>query len=137
LARYAATRELLAPVEDVWAFVADPHNLAKWWPGVAGVEPDRRGLAPGARWQLRARAEMSFLPPAAGTILVVEVRAPEYVHLQFVQDRLDAELHLTPVGDGRTRVGLVVEAPFFSGRRGVPRRALARLYALVQTGADV
>ena len=137
MARYAATRELLAPVEDVWAFIADPHNLAKWWPGVAGVEPDRRGLAPGARWQLQARAEMSFLPPAAGTVLVVEVRTPEYVHLQFVQDRLDAELHLTRTGEHRSRAGLVVEAPFFSGRRAVPRRALARLYNLVQTGAEL
>ena len=137
MARYAATRELLAPVEDVWEFIADPHNLAKWWPGVGGVEPDRRGLAPGARWQLRARAAMTWLPQPAGTVLVLEVRRPEFMSFQFVQDRLDAELHLTRVSERRTRVGLVVHAPFFSFRRSVPTRALARLYNLVQTGAEI
>ena len=44
--------ELLAPRADVWAFVAEPYHLSDWWPGVSGVEPDRRGLAPGARWKL-------------------------------------------------------------------------------------
>ena len=43
-----ASRELLAPIEDVWDFVAEPHNLPNWWPRVGGVHPDRRGLAPGA-----------------------------------------------------------------------------------------
>ena len=48
-----ASRELLAPRRDVWAFVAEPHNLPNWWPKVGGVVPDRRGL--GTRCELRRR----------------------------------------------------------------------------------
>ena len=29
-------------------FLAEPHHLADWWPGIVGVEPDRRGFATGA-----------------------------------------------------------------------------------------
>ena len=34
---YTARKELLAPLEDVWLFLAEPHHLSDWWPGVAGV----------------------------------------------------------------------------------------------------
>ena len=64
---YTARKELLAPLEDVWLFLAEPHHLTDWWPGVAGVTPDRRGLAPGARWRLHAPMRPSLLRrPAAG-----------------------------------------------------------------------
>jgi uncharacterized protein YndB with AHSA1/START domain len=39
--RVAAKRELLAPPQDVWAFLVEPHNLSDWWPGIAAVHPDR------------------------------------------------------------------------------------------------
>ena len=145
MSRVAATRELLAPVEDVWAFVAEPHNLADWWPGVAGVTPDRRGLAPGARWALRGPtipgesfgilAGMTRAPTAAGALLVVEVVPRERLRFRFVHDRIDADLQLSRAGDRRTRVALIVEAPFLRVRRTLPRRALARLYSLIQTAA--
>ena len=61
---YSAARELLAPREDVWLFLAEPHHLSDWWPGVAGVTPDRRGLAPGARWKLHAAMRPDACPPA-------------------------------------------------------------------------
>lgn len=32
------TRTLAAPPEDVWAVVADPHHLPRWWPRVGRVE---------------------------------------------------------------------------------------------------
>ena len=44
-----ATRDLLAPRADVWAFLSEPFNLPDWWPGISGLQPDRRGFAPGAR----------------------------------------------------------------------------------------
>src|SRR5688572_33399590 len=47
-----AERELLAPAGDVWEFVSEPHHLPDWWPGLAGVEPDQRGTAADARWQV-------------------------------------------------------------------------------------
>ena len=48
--RVEAKRELLAPRQDVWEFLAEPRHFADWWPGISAVEPDRRGLAAGARW---------------------------------------------------------------------------------------
>jgi uncharacterized protein YndB with AHSA1/START domain len=147
VAQYAATRELLAPVEDVWAFIAEPYHLSDWWPGVSGVEPDRRGLAPGARWRLRGAtrpgdglgllATMTRAPSAAGTLLVLEVVPGERVRFHFVQDRIDADLQLARSRPERTRAALVVEAPFLRVRRTLPTRALARLHALVQTSVQV
>lgn len=146
MSRFAATRELLAPVEDVWAFVAEPHNLADWWPGVAAVTPDRRGLAPGARWALRGPtvpgesfgvfAAMTRAPTAAGALLVVEVVPEQRLRFRFVQDRIDADLQLEPAGERGTRAALIVEAPFLRVRRTLPRRALARLYSLMQTSSE-
>jgi uncharacterized protein YndB with AHSA1/START domain len=47
-----ASRELLASRTDVWNVLSEPYNLASWWPGISGLEPDRRGFAPGARWRV-------------------------------------------------------------------------------------
>ncbi len=52
-----------------------------------------------------------------------------------MQDRIDAQLQLASVGEARTRVALIVEAPFLRVRRSLPTRALIRLYNLVQTAA--
>jgi uncharacterized protein YndB with AHSA1/START domain len=141
--RTVATQELLAPRQDVWQFLADPHNLADWWPGVHAVEPDRRGLAPGARWRLVAGPQTggfigAFVrrPEAAGTITVLEVRQGEFLRLLFVDDRIDASLALEPGNDGRTRATLTIEGPWLRVNRSLPRRALNRLYALCQTGAE-
>jgi uncharacterized protein YndB with AHSA1/START domain len=139
-----ATRELLAPRADVWGFVAEPYHLSDWWPGVSGVEPDRRGLAPGARWRLIAGPAgggplSAFLrgPQAAGTLLVLDVHEPEQVHVQFVNDRVDAVLTLEPAGSDRTRATLEVEGAWLRVNRSLPRKALARLHALVQTAASL
>jgi len=148
LPRYAADRVLLAPIDDVWAFLAEPYNLADWWPGIAGIEPDRRGLAPGARWRIRASdvlpsrplfpvgAGMFARPGAAGTLLVTDVVPGRRIAFQLVSERIDAELELEQVDATRTRVGLVVEAGWGRLRRSYPRTALARLFDLVQTGAE-
>ena len=46
-----ATRELLASLEDVWGFLAEPYHLSDWWPGIVSVAArparlrDRRALA--------------------------------------------------------------------------------------------
>lgn len=137
---YAATRELLASRTDVWAFLAEPNRLSDWWPGLHGVEPDRRGLAPGARWRTRSRGRPNPLVGSkldvAGTIVFLDVRPPEFVAWQFVDARLDVELRLTEVAADRTRVELTVSAPFLGGlRRSLPHKALTRLYSLCQTGA--
>ena len=49
---------------DVWAFLAEPYHLSDWWPGITGVEPDRRGFAPGRPLE-GARDEAEHLRGAA------------------------------------------------------------------------
>ncbi len=124
MARVAATRELLAPPEHVWRFLAEPLHLADWWPGVRAVRPDRRGLAPGARWQLTAGTQTGGLvsaflrrPESAGTIVVLDVREPESLRLLFVADRIEAELLLERAGwkphpgDAHDRRALAADHP--------------------------
>jgi len=138
---YSAARELLAPREDVWAFLAEPNHLSDWWPGINGVQADRRGLAPGARWRIQGLGRPTYVvarrPDVAGTLIFLEVRPPEFAAWQFVQGRLDVELRLTEAAANRTRAELTVSAPFLAGlRRSLPHKALTRLYALCQTGAE-
>jgi uncharacterized protein YndB with AHSA1/START domain len=137
---------VLASVADVWDFLAEPRHLAEWWPGVAAVEADRRGVAPGARWRLRGDAvpgagygpfaAMTRAPTMSGTILVLDVVPRERLAFQFVHDQVDAELLLEAAGEARTRVALVVEAPFLRVRRTLPTRALTRLASRVQTAPE-
>ena len=135
--RYAADRVLLAPLDDVGAFVAEPFNLPDWFPGVAGVQPDRRGLAPGARWQVLGPDRPSLLrkPDAAGMLIVLDVVPQRRIAFQLTGQRLDAELELEQMGE-ETRAALAVDAPFLTVSRSFPHKALQRLYELCQTGVE-
>ena len=138
--RYVASSVLFAPLADVWAFLAEPYNLADWWPGVSGVEPDRRGLAPGARWKVIGPNQPSLLrkPQMTGTLLVLAVEPPERIAFQLTGDRIEAELTLHATGEKETEAVLAVEGPFLIGlRRRFPAQALARLHSLLRTGEDV
>src|SRR5436305_2041188 len=108
--RYAADSVLLAPLPDVWTFLADPYNLADWWPGISGVEPDRRGLAPGARWKVLGPDQPTYFrkPQMTGTLLVLDVVPMQRVAFQLTGDRIEAELTLRPAEDDRTEASLVV-----------------------------
>jgi uncharacterized protein YndB with AHSA1/START domain len=137
--RYAADRVLLAPLTDVWTFLTDPYNLAEWWPGVSGVEPDRRGMAPGARWKVLGPDQPSYLrkPQMTGTLLVLDVVPMQRLSFQLTGDRIEAELSLRPAPDDRTEASLVVEAPFLVGlRRRFPVQALGRLHSLLRTSEE-
>jgi uncharacterized protein YndB with AHSA1/START domain len=137
LPRFAASRVLLAPIADVWAFLAEPYNLADWWPGVSGVQPDRRGLAPGARWQVIGPNQPSYFrkPQATGMLLVLDVVTHERIAFQLTGDRIDVELRLEATDADRTRVTLTIEGPWLIGLRGrFPAQALSRLYSLLRTG---
>ena len=135
--RYAAERVLIASLDDVWAFVAEPFNLPDWFPGVSGVQPDRRGMAPGARWQVLGPDRPSLLrkPDAAGKLLVLDVVPMRRIAFQLTGQRLDAELELEPVGAG-THATLAVEAPLLTVSRSFPQKALQKLYELCQSGVD-
>jgi uncharacterized protein YndB with AHSA1/START domain len=147
MARYTAERTLLAPVEDVWAFLAEPHHLPDWWPGLGGVQPDRRGVAPGARWAIQtSRGDeplrplfgpgMLKRPNAAGTLLVLDVVPGRRLSFQLVAEDITAEIELSPAEGNRTAVALVVEASWGRVRRSYATEALRRLYDLVQTGDE-
>lgn len=138
--RAEAERELLAARADVWAFVAEPRHVADWWPGISAVEPDRRGLAPGARWRVRGSARPGLLrrARAPGLLLVQRVDEPRLMAWHLTAERLDVELRLEPTARDRTLATLVVSGPWLLGVRGsLPRTALSRLHALCQTAAQL
>jgi len=131
------SKELLAPLEDVWSFLSEPHNFSDWWPGIGGVQPDRRGFAEGARWTLFRGSEPGLLQrPNAPQMLVVTGLEP---YKRFVfnlpRERMDAELLLEPVGHDHTLADLTVVGPFMWGwsQRSLARRVLERLHDLLQT----
>jgi uncharacterized protein YndB with AHSA1/START domain len=133
LARGAVTTavvEVLATRADVWAFLAEPYHLADWWPGITGVEPDRRGFAPGARWKVLATKRNVFVGPRpTETMLVIrEIETYERWSWHLLQPKTDVEIRLRSAGGGRTAVTVATN-------RGSAARAAARLYELVQTAA--
>lgn len=128
----SATLELLAPRADVWAFLAEPYHLADWWPGITGVEPDRRGFAPGARWKVHARKQNLFtgVRMVETMLLIREIAPYERWSFHVLDPKVDAEIRLHAVGDDRTEVTVVVSS-------GNAKRAVKRLYDLVQTAAGI
>jgi hypothetical protein len=137
--RVTASRELLASRDDVWQFIAEPRHFADWWPGIATVQPDRRGLAEGARWQILTADRPTLLrrSSSSGMLLVRAVRAPELFGWTLTGDHIDAELRLEEKAD-RTVAVLELDAPWLLGiSRALPRRALTRLHALCQTAGEL
>ena len=103
------------------------------------MEPDRRGLAPGARWKVVGPNQPSYLrrPLATGTLVILDVVPKERIAFQLTSDRIDAELSLRATEESRTKVSLVVDGPWLVGlKRAFPRRALSRLHALLRTGEE-
>jgi uncharacterized protein YndB with AHSA1/START domain len=140
LPRYEARRTLPAPVEDVWAVLADPARWPEWWPGLVSAAPSvRRALAPGAHWQLEGTERPSFRrrPQLGGSLLFLEVVPLQHIAFQLTGEHAEVELDLTPVEDNETQAVLAVEAPRFGGiGRTVPSQALAALAALVRPPAQ-
>jgi uncharacterized protein YndB with AHSA1/START domain len=140
---YTARKELLAPLEDVWLFLAEPHHLSDWWPGYTSVRPDRRGLAEGARWQVARGGEVGLLrrPESDGLVVITTVEPERRLVWRDIQQQFTAEILLEPGTDGTTRATLTIEASpwraVLEGLRPLPRKALARLHALCQTAATL
>ena len=126
-----ASLELLAPRADVWAFLAEPYHLPDWWPGITGVEPDRRGFAPGARWKVHATKRNVFTGRRSleTMVLVREIDLYERWTWHLLEPATDVEVRLQSVSQDRTRVTVGVS-------RGSPDVAVKRLYDLVQTAAS-
>jgi hypothetical protein len=138
-----AAGTLQAPRDDVWALVAEPYHLPDWWPGYQGVEPDRRGLAVNARWQVLRSTAPGLLRRPGGPGLVVITRVVEGYELRWhdVQQRLDCGVALDNAGPGRSRAVVGVDGSWvrllLEGGRSLPPKALARLEALCQTAAGL
>ena len=130
-----ASRELLAPRADVWGFFAEPYHLSDWWPGILGVEPDRRGFAPGARWKVRVHSTNIILGRRIGEtmVLIDEIEPFERWTWRLLDPKLDVELRLEAADPDRT----IVTCSANGRRRKLPADALRRLYDLVQTAATL
>jgi uncharacterized protein YndB with AHSA1/START domain len=141
MSRGEASRELVAPRADVWAFLAEPHHLSDWWPRIRGVQPDRRGFAPGARWGVMAVERlplMGWRDPKQPVTLVVGVVEPyERWTWHLTGDtQLDVDIRLAAVGADRTLVAIAVDARALASPKRLARTAVDRLYDLVQTAAE-
>jgi uncharacterized protein YndB with AHSA1/START domain len=140
LPKVRAHRELLASLDEAWAFVAEPRHLADWWPGIAVVEPDRRGLARGARWQVRGSERPRLLRAGnwSGLLLVLDVVPPHRFEFRLHPERVQVELLLEEAAPDRTLAQLTVVAPWLMGlTRSFPTKALDRLYDLCQFSATL
>jgi len=125
-----AELELLASRTDVWAFLAQPYHLADWWPGITGVEPDRRGFAPGARWKVVATKQNILVGrrPVETMLLIREIDEYERWTWHLPDPKTDVEIRLRSLEDDRTAVAVTTS-------RGSATKAVKRLYDLVQTAA--
>jgi uncharacterized protein YndB with AHSA1/START domain len=127
-----ASLELLAPRDDVWAFLAEPYHLADWWPGITGVDPDVRGFAPGARWKVHALARNPFTGRRrVETMLLIQAIEPyERWSWHLLAPKTDDEVRLRSVAPERTLVTVTTS-------RGSAAEAVRRLFDLVQTAATI
>jgi len=123
-----AELELLASRADVWAFLAQPYHLPDWWPGITGVEPDRRGFAPGARWKVVATKQNILVGrrPVETMLLIREIDEYERWTWHLLDPKTDVEIRLRSLEGDRTAVAVTTS-------RGSASRAVKRLYDLVQT----
>jgi uncharacterized protein YndB with AHSA1/START domain len=141
--RAEATRDLDASRSNVWSFLTEPYHLSDWWPGISSVRPDRRGLAPGARWEVVGPSQPTLFRKAysSGQLLVRDVEPYERASWHLTAEKLDVEIRLETIDETHTRATVTVEGRWrpeaFGRPRALPRQALARLYALCQTAASL
>ena len=141
--RAEATRDLDASRADVWAFLTEPYHLSDWWPGITSVRPDRRGLAPGARWEVIGPSQPTLFRKAyaSGMLLVREVEPYLRASWYLTAEKLSVEIVLESLDERHTRARVAVEGqwrPEAWGRpRALPREALERLHALCQTAGSL
>ena len=124
--------ELLARRADVWSFLAEPYHLTDWWPGITGIEPDRRGFAPGARWKvIMSRRNLFAGPRSKETLLLIrEIDPYERWAWHLLAAKLDVEIRLRATGEDRTVATIALS-------KGSPGAALKRLHDLCQTAATL
>jgi hypothetical protein len=151
-----ATKELLAPRDDVWAFVSAAGRLADWWPGIFAAQDN------GVTWTIEGEEREGLARVAdpgdneRTESVAVEKSPPGLLRLRFDRSGYDVQLSLAASASNRTQAALTieVETPHETAAErleefvGVAASAvlgpsdtfaeslLARLYDLCQTGAD-
>jgi len=149
----AATRELLAPRDDVWAFVSTPGRLADWWPGVFAAQGE------GDHWTIEGDERAGLTRVASPgddereETVNVGLNPPGSLELRFERSGYHVHLALEATGAQRTTTTLTIEqqdqqetlAERLEEVVGLALRGpddafaesiLDRLYELCQTGAD-
>lgn len=142
--RLQASRTLAAAPQDVWSLLAEPLHLADWWPGYIAIRPDRRGFAPGARWQVVRSDRPGFLrrPGGTGLIVLEQIEPGRSFTWRDLAQGFAAEIELSPGEAARTTTArLTIDTAWWrvpvEGLRHAPQQALARLHALCQTAASL
>ena len=99
-------RTLNAPQHDLWALIADPHHLPRWWPGVArieGVADDRWTQVFKTSRGRPVRADFHLLtsdPPWSRSWEQETAGTP----FERVLNESITEIHLAPAAGGGTEV---------------------------------
>jgi hypothetical protein len=141
--REESARVLAASRPGVWAVVAESFHLPDWWPGYTGVEPDRRGLAEGARWKVVRSRRPGFLrrPHGTGLILIRRVAPGRELSWHDLGQKLDMGIRLEDEGGGGTKATAWVSGDWWrllvEGARSLPTEALARLHDLCETASGL
>lgn len=130
----SASRTLDASVDDVWHLVADGARVATWWPMAERAEDVR-----GGRFTLVLRSSRGV--PVRTDWRVTASRRPELQRWEQdlkgtpfagALERSAVEVRLTPDGESRCRVDVVVERVLVA--RGGPTGFLGRRAARRQAG---
>jgi uncharacterized protein YndB with AHSA1/START domain len=93
------TRTIAAPVEDLWAILADPHHLPRWWPRVTRVENVEEGaftevMRTKKGKAVRADFNITRRDQAAGVLIwTQQVEGTPFAHVLRASE---TELLLTP-----------------------------------------
>ena len=112
--RVTRTRTIVAPREQVWDLVSDPHHLPRWWPRAIRVEDVRQvGSGKRSRWTTvlgtargrGVRADYRCASAAAGERYVWEQEI-EGTPFERILRSSRLEIGLAEAGDGATSVTL-------------------------------
>jgi uncharacterized protein YndB with AHSA1/START domain len=121
------------PIEDVFAFVADPRNDVRWWRGVRRVELLDGDGGVGTEYSQRGRL---LGLPFFNQLTVAEYAPPSRVVLRTTKSLTPfvAVYHLTALDGARTRFAMRAEVAaaghfrFFGPLFAPLLRAVARFY---------
>ncbi len=123
--RLERERRFHVPVETGFAFITDPANWPRYWPGFVRVEPGSRWVAPGDETRLVAKLLGREVELRMTLRRFEENRLVEYDSRQPGLPDARHERHFSPAGDAFD-YRLVVEYLPRGGLRGVYDRVVVR-----------